>query len=88
MLALELMCRNIRHYIEANRVKGASASATTLQRSLVGYEQYAPLPMRTTRRMNAWQQTQEAENEDYWEQQRIGIRSTRTSRTSVDYTEY
>jgi len=88
VLALELMCRNTRHYIEANRVKGASASATTVQRSLVGYEQYAPLPMRTTRRMNAWQQTQEAENEDYWEQPRIGMRSTRTSRTSVDYTEY
>jgi len=52
----------------------------------LGYEQYAPLPMRTTRRMNAWQQTQEADDQVYWEQPRIG-RSSRTSRT-VDYTEY
>jgi hypothetical protein len=82
-LAFELMCRNIRIFIAANSVKGAAGTATAVQG---GYEQYAPLPMRTTRRMNAWQQTQEAEDQVYWEQPRIG-RSCRTSRT-VDYTEY
>jgi hypothetical protein len=82
-LAFELMCRNIRIFIAANSVKGAAGTATAVQGSL-GYEQYAPKPMRTTRRMNAWQQTQEAE--DHWEQPRIG-RSSRTSRI-VDYTEY
>jgi len=79
-LALELMCRNTRSYLAANNVKGAvAAPASTMQG---GYEQYAPLPMRTTRRMNAWQQSQEAE----WEQPRLGsIRSTR--RANVNYAE-
>lgn len=75
------MCRNTRTYLVANRVKGAqsAAPASTMQG---GYEQYAPLPMRTTRRMNAWQQSQETD----WEQPRLGsVRSTR--RANVNYAE-
>jgi len=87
-LALELLCRNTRSYFDANRIKGTPASsAATVQGSFPGYEQYAPLPMRTTRRMNAWQLTQqESDDQTYWEQPRLGIRSTR--RANVDYTEY
>ena len=77
------MGRNTRIYIAANGVKRVStAPAAKIQGSSGGYEQYAPLPMRTTRRMNAWQQTQEAE----WEQPRLGTtRSTR--RSNVNYAE-
>ena len=77
------MCRNTRSYLAVNRVKRASAApASNLQGS--GYEQYAPLPMRTTRRMNAWQQSQQESSE--WEQPRLGsVRSTR--RAHVNYAE-
>lgn len=80
-LALELMCRNTRSYLAANRVKGAPVAPPPMIPS--GHEQYAPLPMRTTRRMNAWQQSQEVD----WEQRpRLGsIRSTR--RANVNYAE-
>ena len=78
-LALELVCRNTRSFLVANKVKGAVAtSASTMQG---GYEQYAPLPMRTTRRMNAWQQSQESD----WDQPRLG--SVRSTRRAVNYAE-
>jgi len=78
-LALELLCRNTRIYLAASGVKGAPATSSIQS----GYEQYAPLPMRTTRRMNAWQQSLDSE----WEPQpRLGsVRSTR--RSNVNYCE-
>jgi len=78
-LALELMCRNIRSYLTANGVKGTSTATSTSQG---GYEQHTARPLRTTRRMNAWQQAQEAE----WEQPtRLG--SVRSTRRNVNYAE-
>lgn len=79
-LALELMCRNTRSYLSANGVKGTSTASASNQS---GYEQYAPRPMRTTRRMNAWQQAQGQEAE--WEQPRLG--SVRSTRRNVNYAE-
>jgi hypothetical protein len=71
-LAFDLVCRNARAYIEANRIKSGIAP---IEESPGGYEQYAPLPMRTTRRMNAWQQQQAADDESFWDP-----RPTRTTR--------
>jgi len=83
------MCRNTRSYLASNGVKGATsntAPAPMIQGSVGGYEQYAPLPMRTTRRMNAWQQSQSQSQEVEWEQPRLGTtRSTR--RSNVNYAE-
>mmetsp|Transcript_14924 Transcript_14924/g.36626 ORF Transcript_14924/g.36626 Transcript_14924/m.36626 type:complete len:1594 (+) Transcript_14924:381-5162(+) len=66
-LALELICRNSRVYI----VKHGGGSkvgrrATPAETAGVGFEQYAPLPQRTTRRMNAWQQGQAAHDASFW----------------------
>jgi len=79
-LAFELMCRNTRSYLAANGVKGTHTAPASTQS---GYEQYAPRPTRTSRRMNAWQQSQEVD----WEQPtRLGsVRSTR--RSNVNYAE-
>jgi hypothetical protein len=79
-LALELLSRNTRVYIDGNtphRGKGGAATSNATQEPTgLGYDQYAPLPMRTTRRMNAWQQQQAAEDVAFWDQ----APATRTSR--------
>jgi hypothetical protein len=65
VLAFELLCRNTKVSIEAQRIKNGLPSVAP---ESIGLEQYAPLPMRTTRRMNAWQQQQAENDEAFWDQ--------------------
>jgi DDT domain/Williams-Beuren syndrome DDT (WSD), D-TOX E motif len=69
-LALELVCRNTRVYIVKNGAGGKAGRRTTAAVSgeggVPGYEQYVPLPQRTTRRMNAWQQEQSTHDASFW----------------------
>ncbi|KAG7352301.1 DDT domain containing protein [Nitzschia inconspicua] len=74
-LAFELLCRNTMAFIEAHRIKSGLPAVAQESNNL---EQYAPLPMRTTRRMNAWQQQQQAENQSFWDPP-AGRRTRRTN---------
>lgn len=76
-LALELICRNTRAYIVKRGVKAGRGSASTGDSTVAGYEQYAPLPQRTTRRMNAWQAQQQATQDAFWNEPVGGSRRGR-----------